>query len=121
MITRDEPHRRCQIVGSGDCLSLTGRGLAAAMRRLPDKQHVWTRYQQKFLMREKRTEVYYIPTPSTLAISSQLSKPSTVSIWTAIRMLSLAVAVYSLGVCPNTAGAKGEPTPLIPQMTPGFR
>ena len=36
-------------------------------------------------------------------------------------MLSLAVAVYSLGVCPKTAGAKGEPTPLIPEMTPGPR
>ena len=38
-----------------------------------------------------------------------------------MRMLSLAVAVYSLGVCPKTAGAKGEPTPLIPEMTPGSR
>ena len=36
-------------------------------------------------------------------------------------MLSLAVAVYSLGFCPKTAGAKGEPTPLIPEMTPASR
>jgi len=38
-----------------------------------------------------------------------------------MRMLSLAVAVYSLGDCPKTAGAKGEPTPLTPEMTPGPR
>ena len=36
-----------------------------------------------------------------------------------MRMLSLAEAVYSLGVCLKVAGAKGEPTPLMPEMTPG--
>ena len=38
-----------------------------------------------------------------------------------MRILLLAVAVYSLGVCPKVAGAKGEPTPLMPEMTPGSR
>jgi hypothetical protein len=90
-------------------------------RRLPDEQHVWTNHQQIYQIGEGSNKVCYIPTPSTLAISSQFFKPSAVSIWTAMRMLSFAVAVYSLGVCPKVAGAKGEPTPLMPERTPGPR
>jgi len=49
-------------------------------RCLPDKQHIWARRQRAFRVRKKSSGVGDIPTPSTLAISSQLFRPSTVSI-----------------------------------------